>query len=115
MNPYRCTTFCRAPGPAICPHCEPEEYANLNKPRRVDAIAWHGPVAPDTEWHAQLEPFSQVRYEFGDRIRYNNGSAGGTFASSTTILRPERRVGALPVHHVLLPSQPVAIEAGVDL
>lgn len=69
---------------------------------RVDAIAWHGPVAPDTDWHAQIEPFSHVRFEFGERIKYNGKASGGTFPSATTILRPERRVGPLPVHHLAL-------------
>lgn len=60
--------------------------------RKVDAIAWHGPVAPDTEWHAMLEPWAKQRFEFSGRLRYNGASQGGTFASSTTILTPQRRV-----------------------
>lgn len=73
--------------------------------QRVEAIAWHGPVAPDTDWHAKLWPYVEARYEYSGRIRYNDSDGGGTFASHTMILRPWLRAEkAVPTY--LVPGAP---------
>lgn len=69
---------------------------------RVQAIAWHGPVAPDTDWYADLWPFVHERADYNGRIPYNDGKSGGTFPSQTLILRPAFRVGGI-VPTILLP------------
>lgn len=58
---------------------------------RVDTIAWHGPVATDTDWFRQLWPWVHIRVDYSGRIRYNEAATGGTFPSQTLILRPYRR------------------------
>jgi hypothetical protein len=58
---------------------------------RVRGLAWHGPVAPDTEWYGLIEPWTHYRIDYAGRIAYNDGKSGGTFPSQTLILRPERR------------------------
>lgn len=63
--------------------------------RNVTAIAWHGPVAPDTDWYAALWPWVHYRIDYGFRICYNGESSGGTFPSQTLILLPYPRVGAV--------------------
>lgn len=71
---------------------------------RVEAIAWHGPVAPDTDWYGLLWPFVHERADYAGRIPYNDGKSGGTFPSQTLILKPERRAtGQVPT--ILLPVQ----------
>jgi hypothetical protein len=63
---------------------------------RVRAVAWHGPVAPDTDWYAALWPFVAERHDFSGRIAYNGGDSGGTFPSQTLVLLPRRRWGSAP-------------------
>jgi hypothetical protein len=70
---------------------------------RVKAVAWHGPVAPDTDWSAYLWPSVVHRWDYNSRIGYNDGSSGGTFPSQTMFLRPGRRFG----HSVLTELRPV--------
>lgn len=61
---------------------------------RVAAIAWHGPVAPDTSWYRDLWPFIAERADYNGRIAYNGGKSGGTFPSQTLILVPHGRTTA---------------------
>lgn len=78
----------------------------------VKAIAWHGPVAPDTDWYAMLWPWVHLRIDYNGRIPYNDSDAGGTFPSQTLILKPTKRTTE-EVPTLLRPIPSFGIQGGV--
>lgn len=69
----------------------------------VEGVAWHGPVAPDTDWFGLLWPHVEMRFDYADRIGYNGEASGGTFPSQTMFLRAKRNGGEVPTRRVPIP------------
>lgn len=83
--------------------------------RRIEGLAWHGPVATDTGWFRNLWPWVHERIDYSGRVRYNEAASGGTFPSQTLIIRPKlRQMSYVPTRLLEARRGPVAIEAGRD-